>query len=329
MKTRTKKLLMSFVFIMSFFVFASNSFAQNTQNYTVLQPLPGIGDTTGGQITLAQYLPAAFNLLVGIALALAFIFITIGGITYATSDSMTGKNDGKNYIYNAVVGIILVIGSYVILYTINPQILTFSINLLGAPATTAPVTTVTGTPTPFGNCVGGGCMPFAGTGLPAIGSAVRSGVSAVMMPRLLQLNSILCPANTQNGTCNLPWKIDEGGYGPSTLHRSPCHNSGTCIDGGPYNETPRNLNTFYSAATQSGLYPVFEVATIAECRNLTRTTNDTGAPRTNSDGTPFVAYTGPITVVPPKSDGSPGVSGPHFSVYNYSVPTRTGATACP
>lgn len=328
MKTKIIKINLLLIPLVAFFLFFPIAFSQNTQNYTVLQPLPGIGDTGTGQITLSQYLPAVFNLTVGISIALAFIFITIGGITYATSDSLTGKEDGRNYIKNAVTGLLLVIGSYVILYTINPQILSFSINFLAAPPqqnTTGGVTPVT----PTGNCVGGGCLPFAGTGLPAIGSAVRSGVSASMMPRLLQLNSILCPANTQSGTCNLPWKIDEGGYAPSTLHRSACHNQGTCIDGGPYSETPRNLNTFYTAATQSGLYPVFEVATIAECRNLTRTTNDTGAPRTNPDGTPFVAYTGPITVVPPKSDGSPGVSGPHFSVYNYSVPTRTGATACP
>lgn len=332
MKTKYNKIIILAVFIFSVFTLIPNVDAQNTQNYTVLQPLPGIGDTGGGQITLAQYLPAAFNLTVGIAIALAFIFITIGGITYATSDSLMGKQDGRNYIQNAVVGLLLVIGSYVILYTINPQILTFSIDLLGAPAPTTPTTTnITPTTTPTGNCVGGGCLPFAGTRLPAVGSAVNSGVSASMMPQLLQLNSILCPPNTQNGTCNIPWKISEGGYSPSVQHRSQCHNQGTCIDGGPLNETSSNLNAFYDAARQSGLYPVFEVETPDQCFNLKSRDNRDGTPRRNSDGTPFVPYSGPILVLPPIR-GADGVTrrqitGTHFSVYNYN-PGR-GATTCP
>ncbi len=316
--------------LFSFFIVFSLVDAQSTQNYTVLQQLPGIGDTSGGQITLSQYLPAVFNLTVGIAIALAFIFITIGGITYATTDSLNGKEDGRTYIKNAVTGLLLVIGSYVILYTINPQILNFNINFLAAPPQQTPTTTVTAV-TPTGNCVGGGCLPFAGTGLPAVGSAIGSGVSASMMPRLLQLNSILCPANSLNGVCNVPWKISEGGYDPSITHQSQCHNQGTCIDGGPVNKTTANLNSFNDAAVQSGLFPIFEVATDVECFNLKSTTNRDGTPRRNPDGTPFVPYRGPILVLPPRIDPATGqlrnqISGSHFSVYNYS---RTAPLSCP
>lgn len=146
------------------------------------------------------------------------------------------------------------------------------------------------------------------------------------MPRLLQLNSILCPANTQNGSCNIPWRITEGGYNASVQHRSQCHNQGTCVDATPASKTTSNLNAFYTASTQSGLYPVFEVATNEECFNLKSPTNRDGSPKRNPDGTAFQPYTGAITVVPPRADGSPGITGTHFSVYNYSVPQRT---TCP
>ena len=101
----------------------------DNKDYTVLTPLPGIGSDSGGQTNLEKYLPAVFNLAVGIAAGLAFVMITFGGITYAVSDSITGKEDGRKWIENALWGLLLVIGAYVILYTINPQILDFKLTI--------------------------------------------------------------------------------------------------------------------------------------------------------------------------------------------------------
>ena len=104
--------------------------ANNPTNndYTVLAPLPGIGDTAGGKTTFPTYLNAAFNLAIGIAAGLAFAMITYGGIMYATSDAISGKSQGREYIENALWGLLLVIGAYTILYTINPQILNFNLS---------------------------------------------------------------------------------------------------------------------------------------------------------------------------------------------------------
>ncbi|HRH26976.1 MAG TPA: pilin [Parcubacteria group bacterium] len=323
MKTRIQKILF-IIPIITFLFFVSVSFAQNTQNYSVLQPLPGIGDgqgTTGREITLSQYLPAVFNLAVGVSIALAFIFITIGGITYATSDSFSGKEDGRNYIKNAVTGLLLVIGSYVILYTINPQILNFNVTFLAAPAQQNNPT-VTGVTTPFGNCLGGGCLAFAGTGLPATGSAVGSGVSVAMMPKLLALNTALNGNNPP-----ISWRITEGGYNASIVHQSQCHNQGTCVDATPVNKIPINLNAFVTYAQQNGLSPIFEVETDVECFNLKSTVNRDGSPRRNPDGSAFVPYTGPILVLGPNPrTGQRQITGSHFSVYDYS---RTAPTTCP
>ncbi len=126
------------------------------QEYVVLAPLPGIGDGgSNGKTTLETYLPNIFNLMVGIAAALAFIMITWGGVTYATSDALSTKSEGKNYIENAVWGLLLVIGAWVILNTINPQILNFDLVLPKSNIQTAP-----------GVSVGGGGSGGGGQALP-------------------------------------------------------------------------------------------------------------------------------------------------------------------
>lgn len=119
--------------------------ADAPKDYVVLAPLPGIGDAaSGGKTTLETYLPNAFNLMVGIAAALAFIMITWGGVMYATSDAISSKSEGKGYIENAVWGLLLVIGAWAILNTINPQILNFSIILPKSDIQTTPGVTVEG-----------------------------------------------------------------------------------------------------------------------------------------------------------------------------------------
>lgn len=121
------------ILVMPFF---NTTYAQaKDSDYTFLAPLPGTSKTsetctgTTCKTDLQKYLPGAFNLSVAIAAVLAFIMITFGGITYAVSDSISGKEDGKKYIENALWGLLLVIGAYIILYTINPQILDFKLSI--------------------------------------------------------------------------------------------------------------------------------------------------------------------------------------------------------
>ncbi len=122
-------------------VFATVS-AQTDKGYTLLVPLPVPG-LDSSKATLSSYLPAAFNLAVGLAVAMAFVMITLGGITYATTDSVFKKQDGKKFIEDAIWGLLIVIGAWVILNTINPQILSFKLDIKPPPSTTGGAT-VTG-----------------------------------------------------------------------------------------------------------------------------------------------------------------------------------------
>src|ERR1035437_3446361 len=127
--------------ILLFLFFSSFGFvqAQTNTDYTVLAPLPGTtkgncgGDLTTGAIdcttNLQTYLPGAFNLLIGLCAVLAFLVLTYGGVLYMTSDAISGKSEGKTKIENALWGLGLAIASWVILYTINPAILTFKLQM--------------------------------------------------------------------------------------------------------------------------------------------------------------------------------------------------------
>lgn len=131
----TLALVLSF----SFFSFAYAAL----DKYTVLAPLPGTTDCKGTPTPIVMnadgtfsggcktdfqtYLPAIFKLAIGVAAALAFIMLTYGGVQYMTTDAITLKSDGKARIENALWGLGLVIGAWVILYTINPELLKFNL----------------------------------------------------------------------------------------------------------------------------------------------------------------------------------------------------------
>ena len=101
-------------------------------DYVPLAPLPGTTETVGGKEVVANagnYIKGAFNLAIGIAAALAIIMIIIGGIQYMGSESLGGKSAGRKRINDAVLGLLLALGSYLILFTINPSLVDFNVNI--------------------------------------------------------------------------------------------------------------------------------------------------------------------------------------------------------
>jgi len=99
--------------------------------YVPLAPLPiGEGGASLTEVTNAGvYIKGAFNLAIGIAAALAIIMIIIGGIQYMGSESLGGKSAGRKRINDAVLGLLLALGSYLILFTINPSLVDFNVNI--------------------------------------------------------------------------------------------------------------------------------------------------------------------------------------------------------
>ncbi len=91
--------------------------------YELLEPLPSAHGPVTTTKDLSDYVIFMFQLLIGIAIGLAVIMIIVGGMEYITSELPGGKSDGKKRIMGALWGLALALGSYIILNTIDPDIL--------------------------------------------------------------------------------------------------------------------------------------------------------------------------------------------------------------
>ncbi|OGZ17069.1 MAG: hypothetical protein A3H76_01840 [Candidatus Lloydbacteria bacterium RIFCSPLOWO2_02_FULL_54_12] len=125
--------------------------AQGT--YTLKAPF---GTLLTGPVELSTYLQGIVQIAIGVAGILAVIMIVVCGIKLMGTPSASGKSEAKECIWNAIFGVLLAIGAWILLYTINPLLLSKELNLanqVAPPAPAAPVgTPVAGTPA---GCTGG------------------------------------------------------------------------------------------------------------------------------------------------------------------------------
>lgn len=99
--------------------------------YEFLAPIPGIGEQSGDrwyidnlkEYRLGDYIQQIFNAALGILMVLAVIMLVIAGVQYMTVEGFHGKTDAKGKITGAIAGLILALGIFLILQTINPRLL--------------------------------------------------------------------------------------------------------------------------------------------------------------------------------------------------------------
>ena len=64
---------------------------------------------------------------------LAFGVIVFGGIKYmASAGNPSGQTEGKEWIWGALTGLLLLAGAYLVLHTINPQLVNLNLPTLNA-----------------------------------------------------------------------------------------------------------------------------------------------------------------------------------------------------
>jgi hypothetical protein len=80
-----------------------------------------IGDV-GTVQGLSQYVKLAYNYAIGIVSFIAIIAIMIGGVKWLTAGTGGGAKQGQEAIVNAVSGLFLIMGSYLLLQTVNPAL---------------------------------------------------------------------------------------------------------------------------------------------------------------------------------------------------------------
>ena len=94
------------------------------QGYQLQVPLPGVSGTVSGP---GQYIRAIFTYGLSIVGIAALWAIVIGGFKYLRSGgSETRKTSGKEWIWGAVIGLVLMLCSWLILNTINPKLTSLS-----------------------------------------------------------------------------------------------------------------------------------------------------------------------------------------------------------
>lgn len=97
------------------------------EEFVPIVPLPNLPGVSGDDTTLTGYLNIAFNLAITIGAVAAVGMIVWGGYEYLVSEAVTQKKDGKARIWQALTGLALLLLSWLILYQINPDILSLRI----------------------------------------------------------------------------------------------------------------------------------------------------------------------------------------------------------
>ncbi len=96
----------------------------NPAQITINPNLPGTLPSNSFSGLVANF----YSFALVIAGVLAFGAIVYGGVLYATSrGNPTRESEGKSWITSALLGLLLLGGAYIILYTINPQLVNLQI----------------------------------------------------------------------------------------------------------------------------------------------------------------------------------------------------------
>ena len=140
-------------FLVSIFVPVHYSLAQTTPgdtSYHLLEPLPcdknndvGSGSGPGcvyGKLesidptkpdAFGKYLNLMISIFIGLCAVLAVVMIVVGGIEYSTSELISSKEAGIEKIKGALLGLLLALGAFILLRTINPDLLNLDVAIEG------------------------------------------------------------------------------------------------------------------------------------------------------------------------------------------------------
>ena len=121
MKKYLPYILILIVLIGAFSLITQEVSAQT--NYQYLAPL---ADPTFDPVpdnALGKYLNTMIKIFIGLCAVLSVVMIIVGGLEYMTSELAHTKEAGKERIWQAILGLLIALGAYALLNTINPDLL--------------------------------------------------------------------------------------------------------------------------------------------------------------------------------------------------------------
>jgi hypothetical protein len=87
--------------------------------------------TDTGNNKLGVYLNIVIRLFIGLCAVAAVVMIVVGGIEYSTSELVSAKSAATERIQGALLGLLLALGAYTLLFTINPDLLNTDVDIGG------------------------------------------------------------------------------------------------------------------------------------------------------------------------------------------------------
>lgn len=251
-------------------------------NENYLAPLPGLENASSG---LQGFLQGLFNIAIVIAGILAILMIVIGAIIYLSTDSLSGTEKGRDMMLNAVFGLILALGAWVILNTLNPNLaesLRITIPRVnignynvgsdgvitqqdtgGSPNEGPGAGSICKNPNidrSPGQCTTCQVLP------PTIG--ITNGAAAGHNQTTPELRNKLLALKQLTDANNINWVVTEA-YPPSVTHCGQCHYRGTCIDSDITPQpTPAQIKRYIELAASVGLDADYETGNTQEYNDL-------------------------------------------------------------
>jgi len=157
---------------------------------------------------LGEYIGGVYKFFVGIAGIVAVVMISLGGFIWLFSGGSPDKiSKAKELILGAIFGLLLALGSYLILYTINPELINLKLNIPGLPGAQQTGPDPIGLPcTTQSECAPGFCDILS-----------RQSVGTCK----LSAGTCQKPADCSSNICNIPSGSTIGACTPATIIPPP------------------------------------------------------------------------------------------------------------
>ncbi|KKR21831.1 MAG: hypothetical protein UT50_C0003G0012 [Candidatus Moranbacteria bacterium GW2011_GWA2_39_41] len=231
-------------------------------NYAPMEQIPGF--TTSGNFY--SYISAVYKFGIWAVGVSALLMITIGGYMYIMSAAnVASAEKAKEIITDAIIGLILALVSYLLLYEINPNLVK-----LRAPAVSPTASTAQG-----GTTTASGGTTTGGAGTPALCDGTCNQVNSACLNNSSSINSSILKSIVTGGEgCNK--SVSSDGFGscgysqalPSI--RTACGISGTpsetCVK--IQNDVTLDINcAAWLIKNQSGKCGTTEISRVGCCYN--------------------------------------------------------------
>jgi len=192
-----------------------------------------------GEFSFEAYVNLIIKFMIAFAGLMAVVVIVIAGLMYITAGPKEGQTEkAKEIIWNAVIGLLIAVGFYLILYAINPSLVKVNLGLDDSFDYTLPNDALDAGAFPVG-------AVFNNTASPELSALISC--LKLYIPTLFVTSTT--DDNILSGKCNPTDPSESFGDPNNCQHaKNSCHYGGTnCIEKGSFAADIRSQGVSYTA----------------------------------------------------------------------------------